>query len=138
MSKKNRVMISALFYLAAVYDFILGATFLVVPRMMFTYFNVPFPNHWGYVQLPGAFLVIVALMFLAIARAPVNNRQFIPYGILFKVAYTGVICGYWLSPNGNLPDMWKPFAVADGIFAVLFAMAYFAIANTVANKTVQN
>jgi hypothetical protein len=65
-------------------------------------------------EFPAALLIVFALMFLAVARNPVANRNLIPYGMLLKVSYCGVIFFHWFA--SGMPDMWKPFAVADLVF----------------------
>lgn len=119
---KRRGWIRGLFVAAAVYDGILGVVFLVSPARVFEYFAVPPPNHFAYVQFPAALLIIFALMFAAVARRPSENRNLIPYGILLKVSYCSVAFGYWFTQG--IPGMWKPFAVFDLIFGVLFYLAY--------------
>jgi len=122
----KRIMLSrVLFALAAVYDLLLGIAFLAVPWLLFERFAVTPPNHWGYVQFPAALLIVFALMFLAIAADPVGNRNLIPYGIGLKVAYVAVSATYWFGPG--IPDMWKPFTVADLVMLVLFAWAWVAL-----------
>jgi hypothetical protein len=121
----NAGAVSALFWVAAAYDGILGLIFLVVPAEMFEWFMVTPPNHYGYVRFPASLLVVFAIMFVAIARAPARNRNLIPYGILLKVSYCGVVFAYWFSMG--VPGMWKPFAVADLAFGALFLMAYGSV-----------
>jgi hypothetical protein len=115
-------MIRLIFVVAAACDGLLGLVFLLAPSPVFAAFGVTPPNHWGYVQFPAAVLVVFALMFVAVARQPRANRNLIPYGILLKVAYSGVVFGWWIA--SGLPGMWKPFAVIDVIFAALFFRAY--------------
>lgn len=114
-----------LFWLAAVYDGVLGLLFIVAPKLPFETFDVTLPNHLGYVQFPAALLVIFALMFVAVARDPVANRNLIPYGILLKVAYCAVTLAYWTTTD--VPGMWKPLAVADVVMGLLFAWAYLLL-----------
>jgi hypothetical protein len=114
--------IRALFAVAGVYDGVLGAAFLIAPAALFGRFGVTPPNHFGYVRFPAALLVIFALMFFAVAADPAGNRNLIPYGILLKAAYCGVVFAYWLGQD--LPTLWKPFAVFDAIFALLFLWAW--------------
>jgi hypothetical protein len=114
-----------LFAAAALYDFILGFAFLLVPGSIFARCGVTPPNHFGYVQFPGALLIAFALMYAAIARDPQANRNLIPFGALLKVAYCGVVFGYWFT--SGIPDMWKPFAVADLAFLVLFGWAWSSL-----------
>ena len=117
-----RSAIRSLFVVAALYDGILGLAFLFLPGAIFARFGVTPPNHLGYVQFPAALLIVFALMFLAIARDAEANRNLIPFGILLKVSYCAVVFAYW-STTG-IPAMWKPFAVADLVFIVLFGASY--------------
>jgi len=114
--------ISLLYYIGALYDGVLGIAFLLFWARIFDWYGVPPPNHAGYVQFPAALLIIFGLLFLAIARAPVANRNLIPYGILLKVSYCAVIFGHWFT--AGIPNMWKPFAVCDFIIMLLFLWTY--------------
>jgi len=121
--------ISILYSVGAAYDGILGFVFLVMPLTIFAWFGVTPPNHVGYVQFPGALLLIFALMFINIARNPVRNRNLIPYGILLKVAYSTLVFWHWFTTG--IPGMWKAFAVFDVCFGVLFAWSYIVLAGEV-------
>lgn len=115
-------MIRALFLVAALYDGLLGAVFLFFGATVFTWFQVEPPNHMGYVHFPAALLVVFALLFFNIAQDPGRNINLIPYGIMLKVSYCAVVFFHWLT--AGIPDMWKPFAVFDLIFLLLFVWAY--------------
>ena len=119
---RTKRAITALFIVAAIYDGLLGAAFLLGGGAVFQRFGVTPPNHPGYVQFPAALLVVFALMFTAVAVNPVRNRNLIPYGILLKLAYCGVVSFHWFT--AGLPSMWKPFCIADLIFLILFAWAW--------------
>lgn len=119
--------IRVLFVMAALYDGVLGAAFLLCPASPFNAFGVPPPNHMGYVQFPAALLLVFALMYAAVAVNPVRNRNLVPYGMLLKVAYCGVVCAYWVT--SGIPDMWKPFALLDMVFLVFFLGAYVQLKN---------
>ncbi len=123
---KSHRMIQVVFGVGALYDGLLGAAFLFASGPLFNWFGVTPPNHPGYVQFPGALLLVFALMFLAIAKDPVKNRNLIPYGMLLKVSYCGVILFHWL--GAGIPNMWKPFTVCDVIFLLLFAWAWVVLA----------
>jgi len=122
---KARKMISGLFMVAALYDGILGAAFLVAGASVFRLFGVTPPNHMGYIHFPAALLVVFAAMFVAIALYPAKNRNLIPYGMLLKVSYCGVVFFHWLT--AGIPGMWKPFCIIDLLFLVLFAWAWQAL-----------
>ena len=128
---KNIKWIKLLFYFAAAYDSILGAAFIFLPFLVFNWFNVTLPNHMGYIHFPAALLIVFAVMFVNIARTPVRNRNLIPYGIFLKVAYCSVVFWHWFSEG--IPDMWKPFAVFDVIFGLLFMWAYVSLENKQSN-----
>jgi hypothetical protein len=117
--------IKALFIVSAIYDGLLGVAFLFASGSLFQWLGVTPPNHLGYVQFSAALLIVFAVMFMAIAMQPIRNRNLIPYGILLKVSYCGVVMFHWLT--GGLPGMWKPFCIADLIFLVLFACAWTAL-----------
>jgi hypothetical protein len=119
---------SVLFYVAAVYDAVLGVAFLTAAPALFEWVGVTPPNHFGYVHFPAALLIVFALMFVAIARQPAVNRSLIPYGILLKVSYCAVVFYHWLT--AGIPYIWKPFAIADLAFLVLFAWAYLDLGKT--------
>lgn len=117
--------IQALFIVAAAYDGLLGAAFLFGSGALFQWLGVTPPNHPGYVQFPAALLMVFAVMFIAIAMDPVRNRNLIPYGILLKVSYCGVVSFHWLTTG--LPGMWKPFCVFDLVFLIMFVLAWAVV-----------
>ncbi len=114
--------VPVLFALAALYDGVLGLVFLVAPQWPFELFHVTPPNHAGYVQFPAALLLIFALLFVRIARAPAANRGLIGYGVLVKVAYCAVAGGHWLT--AGIPGMFQPLVVVDLVMAALFVWAW--------------
>lgn len=125
MSTKK--IISFAFVVAALYDGLIGATFLVAGSSVFQWYGVTPPNHPGYVQFPAALLIVFAIMFAAVARSPIENRNLIPYGILLKISYCGAVMFYWLTQD--LPDMWKPFCIMDFAFILVFVWAWMALGN---------
>lgn len=120
-----RRVASAVFYVAAVYDGILGLAFVGLAPTIFDAFGVTRPNHLGYVQFPGLLLIVFALMFARIARAPQPNRHLMIYGILLKASFCGVVFWHWLLHD--VPGMWKPLALADAVFGALFVWAYVGL-----------
>ena len=118
--------IPPLFWLAALFDGLLGLAFLAVPGQLFDLCQVTPPNHLGYVQFPAALLLIFGLMFVAIALDPVGRRQLIVYGVLLKVAYCSVAGFHWAATG--IPGLWKPFVVIDLVMGLLFVWAYLNLA----------
>ena len=117
-----RASVTALFVFAAIYDGAVGLMFLFAPGWAFERFGVTPPNHFGYVQFPAALLLVFTWMFIQVARRPIENRLLIPYTVMLKASYCGVVFFYWAT--ADLPAMWKPFALADLLFAALFVAAY--------------
>lgn len=116
--------IRRLFVVAALYDGVLGLLFIFAPLAAFGWYNVPPPNHVGYVQFPAALLMVFAAMFARIAADPVGRRNLIPYGIGLKIAYCTTVFWHWGATG--IPDMWKPFALADLLFMIFFFVAWRA------------
>ncbi len=112
-----------IFSISGIYDLFLGVVFLFFPLFAFDLFKVTYPNHLGYVQFPATLLIIFAVMFFNIAKDPIGNISFMPYGIMLKAAYSGIVFWYWLF--SDIPDMWKPFAVADLLFMIFFGWCYY-------------
>ena len=122
---RTKRAITALFIVAAIYDGLLGVAFLFGSGALFLWFGVTPPNHPGYVQFPAALLIVFAVMFMAIAMNPVKNRNLIPYGIMLKASYCGIILFHWFT--AGLPGMWKPFCIFDLVFLIAFAWAWTAL-----------
>ncbi len=119
---RKTLSISILFYLAAAYDGILGAIFFAFPMFIFERFGVTPPNHPGYVQFPAMLLIVFAILFINIARNPIVHRNLILYGILLKISYCFIVFVYWFT--SDIPMMWKPFAVFDLAFMILFILSW--------------
>lgn len=86
------------------------------------------PNHWGYVQFPSLMLIIFAGMFCSITKNPVRNSNLIPYGILLKLSYFGVVIGHYVTHG--IPTLWIPFAFIDLVMAILFGWACLTVRQT--------
>lgn len=121
----KKPLIQIVYFIAALYDGLLGAAFLFSAEALFERFQVTPPNHFGYVHFPAALLIIFALMYAAIAVKPQANRNLIPYGLLLKVSYCGVVGYHWFT--AGIPGMWKPFVFFDIVFLVLFIWAFISL-----------
>lgn len=119
---KNISAVRVLYIAAAIYDGVLGLLFLFQPMMIFERFEVTPPNHAGYVQFPAMLLIVFGLMFAMIAWKPEQNRNLVPYGFLLKVSYCSVVFFYWFT--SGIPVIWKPFAIFDLGFMLLFLWSW--------------
>ena len=118
----TRSHIRLLFAIAGLYDVLIGVAFLGFGPQLFDATGVPPPNHWGYIQFGAMMVVIFGLMFFAVAYDPLANRNLMPYGMLLKLCYTGLVAYYWFTTD--CPALFKPFAVIDALMFVLFLAAY--------------
>ncbi|TWU30564.1 hypothetical protein [Novipirellula artificiosorum] len=118
----TRATVRLLFGIAAVYDFAIGLVFLFAGKALFDAVSIPHPNHWGYVQFGSLMLIVFGLMFFQVARDPDGNRNLMPFGILLKASYVGIVSYYWLTVG--CPFLFKPFVVIDLAMLILFAIAY--------------
>ncbi|MEZ5360479.1 MAG: hypothetical protein R3F48_16825 [Candidatus Zixiibacteriota bacterium] len=107
-----------LFNIAGLYDGILGLIFLIFGMHLFTWLDITPPNHVGYIQFPAALLIIFGLLFFGIAKDPKGRSYMILYGILLKCSYCAIVFSHWII--SGLPWIWKPFAIIDAVFLVLF------------------
>jgi hypothetical protein len=114
--------IRLLFAVAGAYDFLIGVAFVVFGQQIYDAAAVPHPNHWSYIQFGALLLVVFGIMFFAVAYAPQANRNLIPYGMLLKLSYVGLVAYYWVTTD--VPLLFKPFAVIDAVMFVLFLLAY--------------
>ncbi|MCH5374110.1 MAG: hypothetical protein JJ992_09045 [Planctomycetes bacterium] len=121
--------IKILFIVAALYDGILGAAFLIAPSGIFSMYGVEPPNHMAYVQFPAFLLIIFAIMFYRIAADPVRNRELILYGCGLKASYCLLVLVYKLTTG--IPAMWIPWGWADLAFLVLFVLSWRALGKKV-------
>jgi hypothetical protein len=115
-------VIRLLFLICGVYDFLIGLAFLSLAPQLFDATGAPPPNHWGYIQFGSLILMVFGCMFFAVAYDPAANRNLIPYGMLLKLSYTGLVAYYWITTD--CPSLFKPFAIIDAVMFVLFFLAY--------------
>lgn len=118
---ESRTPFRLLFLASAAYDGLLGIAFLVAGARIFSAAGITPPNHWGYVDFAASLLLLFGVMFFQIARDPARNRLLIPYCILLKACYVGTVL--WHSFTDGVPPLWKFFAVADTLFAILYVAA---------------
>jgi hypothetical protein len=128
----NRSTTSTLFWIAGVYDFVIGIAFLIAGKQIFDWAGVNHPNHWAYIQFCSLLLMVFGAMFVTIARSPINNRNLIPFGILLKISYISIVGYYW--GTTGCPNLFKPFAVIDLVMLVLFVVAYSTTAKACETK----
>jgi hypothetical protein len=125
-AKENAMPLSIVrltFLIAGLYDFVIGVAFLFAGRKIFEEAGVPLPNQWAYLYFGCLLLMIFGVMFLAVAYDPIANRNLMPYGMLLKISYVGMVAFYWFYLD-YCATLFKPFAVIDAVMLVLFVLAF--------------
>jgi hypothetical protein len=119
-----------LFYLAAVYDALLGITFTFFPARAFAVLGISdkLPVFGCYLTLLGVFVLVIGVAYFLIARGDLRrNADLILIGTLYKLAYAGTAFFYW--SQGGLPHVafGALFGVADAVFFILMAECYWSL-----------
>lgn len=109
------------FLLAALYDLILGAAFLVASEPILTAIGMTLPPHIAYIQLAAVFVFVQGLGYWLVSRDPLANLGLVRVGVAYKAAYSGLAL-YYLA-TGQLPSVFFiPWAVFDLVFLIGFVM----------------
>ena len=118
----------SLFALAAVYDVLVGITFLFFRGPAYEALGIreKLPAFGGYLGLLGAFVLVIGVAYFLIARGDLRrNVDLILIGALYKLAYCATAFYYWLA--GDIPHVIFVglFGVADAICFLLMAECYW-------------
>jgi len=119
-----------LFAVAAVYDILLGLTFVVFPGRAFAALGLSdqLPAVRDYLALLGAFVLVLGGGYFLIARGDLRrNADLILVGALYKLAYAVTAICFWA--QGTLPHVvfGAVFGLADAVFFVLMAECYWSL-----------
>jgi len=110
-----------LFLVAALYDLILGAVFVVAGESILTAIGMTLPPHIAYIQLAAVFIFVQGLSYWFVYRDPFANLGIVRVGVAYKAAYSGLVLYYLVI--GRLPSaFFIPWAIVDLLFLVGFVM----------------
>ena len=124
--------IKTVFLVAAVYDIILGIVFGLFFKPIYNSFGAELPNHVGYIQLAGAFILVFGIGFYLVYKNPVQNQAIITLGILMKLLFVVIVLGHLLIDT--VPAFYIPFALLDIVFLLLFLYAQTGIRKLATTK----
>ena len=121
MSPARERWYRTVFWIAAVYDVVLGIAFLFFATPIFEWIGIEdtLPEYSSYISLIAAFLFVIGVAYVLIAIGDLQrNRDLITVGILYKVAYFSV--ALWYLIDGVYPHIlfFYVFGLADLVFAV--------------------
>lgn len=118
MSPARERWYRTLFWVAAVYDLVLGIVFLFFYRPAFSVLGIEdaLPEYTSFLSLIAVFLLVIGIAYVFIARGDlVRNRDLIAVGALYKLAYFSV--ALWYLIGGVYPHI---------VFFVVFGLADLA------------
>lgn len=88
---KSSKLYKMLFVGMGIYDFLLGLIFLFFYQSIFKKFNIPLPNHPGYILVPALFLISGAIGEFLIAKNLLRNIDLALVRLLMKISFTGAL-----------------------------------------------
>jgi len=110
-----------LFLIAALYDFVLGCTFLFfLPFFFEEIFNITAPNYPVFHQGGAAFVFVMGIGFYFVYRNMYRNIDIVKIGIIFKTVYT-ILAFYYVFIE-NMPWVFLIFGFLDMVFIVFFIL----------------
>jgi hypothetical protein len=111
----------AFFLVAALYDLLLGAAFVVLGEQLLSAIGMELPPHVAYIQLAAVFIFVQGLSYALVYRDPLGNLGIVRVGIAYKAAYAGL--ALWYLVIGLLPSVFfLPWAAIDVAFLVGFVL----------------
>ena len=109
------------FLVAALYDMVLGALFVVAGESILRAIGMALPPHVAYIELAAIFIFIQGLGYWLVYRDPWANLGLVRMGVAYKAGYAG-LAFYYLA-IGKLPSLFFiPWAIIDVLFLLGFVM----------------
>jgi len=119
MNDSKKSYYKKLFLIAALYDFVLGITFLFFYKPLFNALKIPIPPDSSYLSLSAAFVLVLGIAYYFIYKNIEANRDLAKIGTIYKLAY--ILIGFYYFLLSSVPHMiFMFFAVIDVVFLVLF------------------
>ena len=111
----------AFFLVAALYDVVLGAAFVVAGEPILSAIGMPMPPHIAFIQLAAIFIFVQGLSYALVFLDPPGNLGIVRVGVAYKAAYAGL--AVWYLVIGILPSLFfVPWALIDLAFLVGFVL----------------
>lgn len=107
------------FWVAALYDGILGAGFFFLYHPLFGALGITLPNNTSYIHITTAYIFVQGLSYWFVAMNPVRNVDIVKVGIIYKVIWSG-LAFYYLAIGQLLSVVFAWLGVVDLIFIGFF------------------
>lgn len=106
------------FLIAAIYDLVIGATFLFFSAALYSALGISEARpDQAYLALLGAFVLVIAYAYWKIYRGDLrDNLDLITIGALYKIAYA--LVAFWFYFTGGAPHV--AFVFVFGIADIIF------------------
>jgi len=110
-----------LYLIAAIYDFLLGISFLFFYKYFYKILSMNLPENPAYLTFSSLIIAIFGFLLFLIYLDIEKARKLIIIAILIKLSYVGTVLFYYFTVGSDYVDLpFRIFAVFDFIFAVLF------------------
>jgi len=107
------------FMVAAVYDAILGAVFLLLYAPVYQFLSISLPENPAYLHMIAGFVFVQGLGYWFVSRNMERNVDLVKAGAVYKAVYVLVTLNAMVA--GHLPHaMFAWFAACDALFFVWF------------------
>ena len=112
----------ALFWVAAVYNFIAGLPSLLAPGFSALSMGIPpyDPQHIIVVQLAGALICLFGVGYAMVAMKTPGGRDIVLLGLIGKIGVCVLVAGHLIW--GHVPQSLVLAAAGDFLFAIAFAV----------------
>lgn len=108
-----------LFWVAALYDIILGLAFFFLYGPIFQMLQVVVPNNTSYIHITAGYVFVQGMGYWFVARNPSRNVDLVKVGAIYKAIYVAIAL-YYLAIGQLISAVFAWFAVFDLVFLVLF------------------
>ena len=123
---ENQPFYRRMFVVASLYDLILGLGFFLFYPAIYAWLSIQAPESPSYLHMAAAFVFVQGVGYAFVWRNLERNVDIIRLGIIYKLAYAGVV--FYYRAAGQLPHLvYAGFGLLDLVFVVLFAQSLKAI-----------
>jgi len=117
----DNIYYKRLYLVSALYDFILGVSFLFFYKDIYKLTGMTLPENPAYLTFCATTIMLFGVLLFMIYLNLDGSRRLVIYAILVKFAYIGTVLYYYFLVGSDYVDTpFLIFAIFDFIFALLF------------------
>jgi len=109
------------FFVAALYDIILGAAFFFLYGPLWDALGIALPNNTAYIHLTAAFVFVQGIGYWFVFQDPDGNHGIVKTGVVYKFCFAGLAV-YYAAIGELLHPVFLLFGALDALFLVGFVM----------------